>query len=151
MIGRVLQKIEEEKAQAIIIAPFWTTQPWWPTSLNLVKGPCYLLPKPHKILKLEHKPETRYHQIKTRLIVFNISRRLCDYRDYQKTLKIASLNRGEKVPGTNTTHILKMDSSLQMVDKFLYAHYTGSCRIPNGLVQTRIKLHCNKYCSVSSE
>jgi len=107
LIGRVLQKIEEDKAQAIIIAPFWTTQPWWPTLVNLVKGPCYLLPKPHKILKLEHKPKTRYHLIKTRLIVFNISGRRCDCREYQKTLKFSSLNRGEKVPGTNTTHILK--------------------------------------------
>jgi len=26
--GRVLQKIEEEKARSIIIAPFWKTRPW---------------------------------------------------------------------------------------------------------------------------
>lgn len=30
LIGKVLQKLERDKSQAIIVTPVWTTQPWYP-------------------------------------------------------------------------------------------------------------------------
>jgi hypothetical protein len=35
MIGRVLRKVEEDKAEGIIIFPAWPTQPWYPKLLQL--------------------------------------------------------------------------------------------------------------------
>ena len=36
IINRVLQKIDLDRANAIVIVPYWTTQPWWSKLLNLL-------------------------------------------------------------------------------------------------------------------
>ena len=38
LLPRILQKVEEDKAAAILIAPLWPTQSWWPSLLRLVMG-----------------------------------------------------------------------------------------------------------------
>ena len=107
LLGRILQKIEQDETQAIIIAPVWPAQAWWPTLTNLIRGPCFLLPKTKEILRLEHKPTLTYPLTKTRLIVFNISGRRYESRAYQMKLKNSSSSLGEEAPGNNITRILK--------------------------------------------
>lgn len=45
LIGRCLQKVEEEKATLILIAPTWSTQPWYPVLLDLLIAHPLLLPQ----------------------------------------------------------------------------------------------------------
>lgn len=46
VISSVLKKIEEEEVQfALLIAPVWKTQAWFPKLLHQVAGPCYLSTK----------------------------------------------------------------------------------------------------------
>ena len=44
MLGAVLQKIRVDQAHAILIAPLFTTQPWFPQILQLICDQCYILP-----------------------------------------------------------------------------------------------------------
>ena len=36
IIQRVLQKITEEEATGILVAPYWPTQSWWPYLTNML-------------------------------------------------------------------------------------------------------------------
>lgn len=47
VLGMVMQKIEHDGAEAIVIAPLWETQPWFPQLLRLLCREPLLLPK-HK-------------------------------------------------------------------------------------------------------
>lgn len=45
LLGKILQKIEQDKATATIIAPLWTGQPWFPRLLRLAVDTPVALPK----------------------------------------------------------------------------------------------------------
>jgi hypothetical protein len=107
LMGRILQKIEEDKTQAVIIAPVWPTQAWWPTLINLVRRLCYLLPQPKNILKLEHKPEMKYPLTKTNLIAFDISGQPFESKEYHKSLKNSLLNLGGTAQENNIIRTLR--------------------------------------------
>ena len=72
VLSAVLQKICQEKATAVIVAPLFSTQPWFPKILQMVCKQPYILPKAEKILV---NPETHQsHPLeKMRLAVFKIS------------------------------------------------------------------------------
>ena len=40
LISKILQKVEEDKTDAVLVAPVWPTQAWWPSLLQLVLGQC---------------------------------------------------------------------------------------------------------------
>lgn len=73
LLPRILQKIEEDKASALLIAPLWPTQSWWPSLLHLVAGQCYKLPNTRKILHLPHKPGQQHPMKKLNLGCFLLS------------------------------------------------------------------------------
>ena len=52
LISNVLQKLEEDKTEAVMIALLWTTQVWWAALIKLISGPCFSLPHPQTILQL---------------------------------------------------------------------------------------------------
>lgn len=107
LLSRILQKVEIDKSQAVIVAPIWATQAWWPKLTKLIRGPCFLLPKAQQILKLEHKPGHQHPLNKMSLAVFNISRRLSDCKEYQNKQVNLSLSRGETAQNNNMKHILR--------------------------------------------
>lgn len=45
LINRVIKKIINEKAEGIVVAPYWKGQVWYPTFCNLVKGKMIILKK----------------------------------------------------------------------------------------------------------
>lgn len=73
LLPQILQKIEEDKASALLIAPLWPTQSWWPSLLHLVAGQCYKLPNTRKILHLPHKPGQQHPMKKLNLGCFLLS------------------------------------------------------------------------------
>ena len=107
LLPRILRKIEEDETEAVLLAPLWPTQPWWPHLIRLIKGPCYLLPKVQNILKLVYKPEVKYPLTKMRLIAFYISGKPCENEAYLKQAKISSSSHGAKAHESSTIHILR--------------------------------------------
>jgi hypothetical protein len=44
LIGRVLQKVQRQQVELVLITPWWTSAPWWPTLNHLCIEPPLLLP-----------------------------------------------------------------------------------------------------------
>ena len=51
---KVLQKLQEDQAQGILIAPLWKTQTWFPKMLHMLIAQPVLLPKDRSLLQLPH-------------------------------------------------------------------------------------------------
>ena len=106
LIPRILQKIEEEGTQALLIAPIWPTQAWWPNLIKLITDNCYLLPKTSNVLKLMHKPNLKHPLTKMRLAGFRISGQPYESKAFREQLKTSFSNPGVQVHRNNTTRIL---------------------------------------------
>ncbi|MCG7876290.1 MAG: hypothetical protein JAZ03_08585 [Candidatus Thiodiazotropha taylori] len=108
LIPRILQKLEEDKArEAVLLAPIWTTQIWWPCLVRLICGPCYLLPNPRTILKLPHKQGVIYPLNRMRLAAFHISGESSRVTAFQRKLPKSLSSRGNVAQRNNITHILQ--------------------------------------------
>ena len=56
LVGRVLQKIVEDRAEVVLVAPLWTTQPWFPCHLRQIVHQSYILPQNRFLLTLLQDP-----------------------------------------------------------------------------------------------
>ena len=88
LIGRVLEKIQKQQVeQAILIAPLWPGQAWYPALLQMIVADPLVLPNSAHLLK-NHKGES-HHLIVSgnlKLGAFLISSNNLRQREYQKTL-----------------------------------------------------------------
>jgi len=88
ILGKVLQKLEQDEAEAVLVAPLFSTQTWFPKLLQMISGPAFLLPKPQHILK--HPSHQMPHRlVKMSLGVFKISGNKCAAKAFQETLPIS--------------------------------------------------------------
>ncbi|XP_021342020.1 uncharacterized protein LOC110442652 [Mizuhopecten yessoensis] len=103
LLGRVLQKVEEDVTQMILIAPLWTTQPWFPKLLRLVTAPPVILPNrlPCPLLQLRNNPTRQHPMQKLRLIACKLSGRACDVREFRRQLPPSFLHNGGHPPRDN--------------------------------------------------
>jgi hypothetical protein len=107
LIGKILQKIEQDSAEAVVIAPIWPTQTWWALLIHMITGPCFLLPQPKEILRLPHKPDQRHPLKKMRLGVFRLSGKHSDVTKFHMRQVRSSYNHGDSLLGNNMTAILR--------------------------------------------
>jgi hypothetical protein len=92
--------------QAIAIDAFsivWRNELYY--ILNLICGPCHLLPNPYTILTLPHKPHIQ-NPLKDETRVFCISGESWDHKEYLNGLEHSSLAHGEIPQNNSTTYIL---------------------------------------------
>ena len=58
MITKILQKVKIDSCRAILIAPYWPSQVWYPVLVNmLISNPIYLSNR-KDLLQLPHKQDT---------------------------------------------------------------------------------------------
>ena len=95
LLGRVLQKVHSDRTEAVLVAPIWPTQAWWPSLLTLIAGQCFRLPNVQKILYLPQDPERRYHLKKMNLAVFRLSGGSCGRKEFPGKRGTLSSNHGE--------------------------------------------------------
>ena len=107
ILPQVLQKIAEDKTDAVLICPLWTTQTWWPSLLPLICAEGLLLPPPRTILKLEHKPQAVHPLQKMRLVVLRLSGEPSKCKKFQNQQGTLSYNLGATQQRDNTTFILE--------------------------------------------
>ena len=94
IINRVLQKLEQDQAEAVIVAPLFTTQPWFPRLLQQVSAPPVLLPKVETIL-LHPNNKSSHPLQKMTLGVFRVSGKNSVVHDFQMTLQTSSSIPGD--------------------------------------------------------
>ena len=64
LIGRVLAKVEKQKANVVLVAPVWPSQPWYPRLLSLlVEIPHQITPQVNLLLEVQESclPELLPH------------------------------------------------------------------------------------------
>ena len=99
LIPRVLRKIEEDQAEAILIAPLWTTQYWFPGLMRLLVNRPVVLPRFQTLLTLAHKPGERHPlRGKLNLIACRLSGNLSKTREFQRQQPTLSCSPGESQP-----------------------------------------------------
>ena len=107
IMARILQKIVEDKTEmALLVAPLWPTQSWWPCLLELICGPCHLLPGPQTLLSLPHRPGIKHPLKKMKLAAFPLSGKSCIVKEFRKTLPSLLSNLGDPAHRNNMNHIL---------------------------------------------
>ena len=104
LLPRILQKIEEDKASALLIAPLWPTQSWWP-SPHLVAGQCqcYRLPNTRQILYLPHKPGQQHPMKNLNRGCFLLSRKPSKIRECQNKPENLYSSHGDPQQNNSTT------------------------------------------------
>ncbi|XP_077989926.1 uncharacterized protein LOC144444386 [Glandiceps talaboti] len=108
MLMQCVQKIEEDKAHGILIAPLWPTQAWYSKMLQLLVDKPKLLPVTNRTLQLVHKP-TALHPLrqKLQLIACKLSGNLSDSNTFLTRQPTLSCYHGGKGQRNNMQHILK--------------------------------------------
>lgn len=106
VIGNVVQKLDQDQAEAVLIAPLFSTQPWFPRLLQLVSSPPFLLPKVEKILIQPGNQEAHPLQNMT-LGVFRVSGKNSAVAAFQKTLPTSLSVLGDHQPVNSMGHITK--------------------------------------------
>ena len=99
LVGRVIQKIREDKATAILVAPLWPTQSWYPTVLSMLVGYPVVFPARRANLYLPHKPtETHPLSDNLRLMAVKVSGDCSQAIDFRRQHREWSSQHGERTP-----------------------------------------------------
>lgn len=107
VLGTVLQKVLQDSAEAVIIAPFFATQPWSPRLLSLVCAQTFILPPVSQILTLRGQDDSLHPLKKMTLGVFRISGNASRVQEFQNTLPRLSYHPGEVTLKNNMGRISK--------------------------------------------
>ena len=67
-LARVLLKIHEDRAQGVLVIPFWPSQAWWPLALRLRARWVYLPPPRACVLPLHGGPVEPFAHFTTRMV-----------------------------------------------------------------------------------
>ena len=107
IMGTVLHKIASDKADAVVIAPIWPTQPWFPQLLHMICQDNYLLSNTPHLLTLPGDPLKRHPLRRMRLGVFRLSGKPSKVEVYQRKLSPYCFHHGETQQKSNIGHISK--------------------------------------------
>ncbi len=124
LIPRCLQKICQDRAEGIIIAPFWPSQAWFAQLLHMLTQCPILLPRKKSLLTLVHKPLMDHPLLpKMRLGAFQVSGLCSKSKEFRETLRTSSCHLGDQLLNVNTLPILKGGSTLQVEDTTIHIHH----------------------------
>lgn len=121
LLSRVLQKLEEEHASAVVVLPKWPTQVWFSKAMRLLINHPVLLTHDSKLLTLPSHPY-KIHPLhkKLDLLVCHLSGKISKREEFQKKLWQLSYTHGGSALKNSTDLTLK----------------NGNCSvIPQGLIQ----------------
>jgi len=61
LMPQVLQKLRKDGGPAIVVAPLWQSQAWFPQLLELTVAPSHIVRLTDNILELKHRPTVQHH------------------------------------------------------------------------------------------
>ena len=114
LLSRIIQKLQEDQARALVIAPLWKTQVWFPKICQMLISQPVLLPKEVSLLQLPHN-RSKIHPLwpKLQLMACLLSGGDSDSKTFHNELAISSLNHGELGLPDNTGCIWISGQTLQ--------------------------------------
>lgn len=97
LIPRILQKIQEEQCTAVLVAPRWPTQTWWPKLMSQLIAQPMLLPKTKTTLTLPSDPEATHPLYPhLELMICHLSGNPSAIKAFQRLLPALLSNHGDK-------------------------------------------------------
>lgn len=118
-LNMVLRKIVEDKTEALVVAPLWNTQSWWPQLAHLIVDCPVRLPPAQKILHQPNDP-TRVHPLrKLTLGAFRLSGKLYKAEEYRESLPVSSFTHGDNPLPNSMNAISQSGSSFQILDRVI--------------------------------
>jgi hypothetical protein len=106
LLGRCVQKMRRDMAKGIIIAPLWTTQPWFPRLMDILVDTPVIIQKKKGLLKLPLQQMSHPLEGRLRLIVCKVSGIVSENVDFQRTLPEYSCCHGNQVLKNSIIHTL---------------------------------------------
>ena len=101
---KVLQKIQQDKAQTIVVVPYWTTQTWFPVFLAMLVDHPLIMTASLNILYFPVHPKTSHPlHPKLKLLVAHISVVTLTHKMFLQQQNIYSCLLEEFQPGEDTT------------------------------------------------
>lgn len=99
LVGKILQKVQLDRAETIVIAPLWTTQPWFSMLIRMLIDCPFLLPRQTDLLSHPSRQATELP--KMRLMACRLSGRPCKTQAFQRQLQTLLCPHGEHQPSHN--------------------------------------------------
>ena len=119
-LSMVLRKIVEDEAEALVVAPLWTTQSWWPQLAHLIVDFPIRLPPTSKILYQPNNPERTHPLQKLKLGAFRVSGKFCKAEEFRESLPTSSFKHGDNLQRNNMNVTLESGSSFQVLGKLIH-------------------------------
>ena len=95
LIGQVLQKVEEERARAVLVLPLWSAHAWFARLLRLLVDVPWRLPHHQSLLRLPQCPDRRHALLhRMNLTVFVVSGITSEHKAFLTTLPSSSARPG---------------------------------------------------------
>ena len=94
LLGRCVQKIREENARGIVIAPLWKTQPWFSSLMELLVDVPVLLRRKKGLLRIPNQEVVHPLLDKMRLLACKVSGCFSENRDFLSRQPISSCHPG---------------------------------------------------------
>ena len=102
LLNRCLQKLENDQTLALLVAPVWPTQVWWPRLLSLLVANPLLLPQDKDLLILPQSGTLHPLRNQMRLMACQLSGNTMKQEEYRSQLLDCSWHPGEEVLRNNT-------------------------------------------------
>ena len=120
LISRVLSKLHHERAEAIVIAPLWTTQSWFPHLLHLLIDCPFLLPRTEMVLSHPSRPSSTLPRM--RLVACRLSGKASPREEFQTKLRESSCPRGGNLRADSTASSFVDGMSFAMDGNAIHFH-----------------------------
>ncbi|XP_060064741.1 uncharacterized protein LOC132545090 [Ylistrum balloti] len=128
VLGRVLQKVEEEETPDILlVAPLWTTQPWFPALLRLLIDNPVILPNSRPILHLINKPGAIHPLQNLRLIACRLSGKVSKNEEFHRSLQTLSSPLGGNQLKSNMGSISANGCHFVVGDRLIHFVHLSQC------------------------
>lgn len=119
VIAATLQKLEEDAADAILIAPIFATQPWFPRLLHMIIDYPRILPKSESLLSQPHSQKR--HPLKQMMLgAFKVSGNSWKAKDFHQRLPELSSILGDLPRANNMGRISRNGCYFVVKNKCLF-------------------------------
>ena len=123
LIGRVLGKVPKQEASGILIVTYWPTQPLYPQLIRIVYEPPLLFSSYPRLLVLPGVKEKHPLHKSLMLMAVRLSGKRYKILEFQKTLELSSVPRGEMELKNNTKRLSNEGCDIFLQGKLIPIHH----------------------------
>ena len=118
LINKCIQKILLDRAEGLLVVPWWPTQVWWPVLGRILIYHPVLLPPTKRILGLPSRPKA-VHPLRLQMMACWVSGVDSLNQIFRKRLPKSSCNHGRRRRNRSTDHTSRDSKSIVIQDRLI--------------------------------